>query len=116
MDEDQLSLEQRFLLQRIRLDASTMEHEPLVTALCDAWEARFRLKQIFASMSREAGFSFVVEERLPWRRPESDADYERVFGYIPSAQEREAFLKYQEETVTMELDMEAIVLTPDEDD
>lgn len=116
MDEDPLTLEQRFLLARIRQEAQSFEPEALVAALCDAWEARFRLKRTFILLSQQAGWVFQLEERQPLPRLESDEECRRLFGYIPSAEERAAFLKHQHETVTMDLDMEAIVRTPDEDD
>lgn len=116
MGEAMLTAEQAFLLARVRHEAHSMEHGALVDALCDAWEARFRLKQSFLSLSRQAGFVFRLEEHRPWRPPRSDADFVRLLGYVPSPQERAAYLRHQREAVTMELDMEAIVLTPDEDD
>lgn len=116
MDEVALTPEQDYLLARVRYEAQDMEREALITALCDAWEARFRLKQSFICLSRQAGFVFLLEERRPWQPPKSDAEFARLLGYIPSPQERAAYLKHQREAVTMELDMEAIVLTPDEDD
>jgi len=116
MDEDTLTLEQQFLLQRLQREALAMDREQLVGALFDAWAARFRLKQAFISMSQQAGFVFRVEERHPWRQPESDEEFYQLFGYLPSMKEREAYLRHQHETATMELDMEAIVLTADEDE
>ena len=116
MDEDTLTLEQRFLLLRMQREARAMDREQLLGALCDAWVARFRLKQAFTTMSQQAGFVFRVEERHPWRQPETDEDFCQLFGYLPSPEEREAYLRHQHETATMELDMEAIVLTADEDE
>ncbi len=43
MDEDTLTLEQQFLLQRLQREALAMDREQLVGALFDAWAARFRL-------------------------------------------------------------------------
>lgn len=115
MENESWSLEQAFLLQRVRLEAEAMDRSALIEALCDAWAARFRLKHAFASMSRDAGYLFHLEERRPWRPPETEADFEAALGYVPDAAERAAYLRRQWETATMALDMDAIVLTPDDD-
>lgn len=115
MDDDSLTLEQAFLLQRVRLEAQDLDRDKLIDALCAAWEVRFRGKQAWLSMARQAGLLLQLEERHPWQPPKTRAAYERWLGYMPNATECEALLKHQQELATMELDMEAIVLTPDED-
>lgn len=116
MSDDQLTTEQEYLLKRVRVEAQKLDRGELIDALCDSWEARFRLKQTFLSMSREAGFIFMLQERRPWRQPETEEDYKKALGYVPTEDEKKAYLKHQWESATMELDMDEIVLTPDEDE
>lgn len=113
--DDALSPEQCYLLRRVAIEAETLDRDQLIAALCEAWEARFRLKQYFISTSRAAGFVFQVQEQCVWPQPESPAEFEAVFGYRPSAAELEAYYEQMWELATMELDMDAIVLTPDDD-
>ena len=43
--------------------------------------------------------------------PESDSEFEEIFGYIPTDEEAEEYIKYHCEIASMEeLDMEEIVL------
>ncbi len=97
------------------MEARDLSRDELIEALCDCWEARFLQKQIFAYSSREAGFCFQIEERLPMQQPETEEEFTAVFGYLPTEEEAMAYLEELQGIATMELDMDEIVLTPDDD-
>ena len=42
-------------------------------------------------MSRDAGFIFMLQERRPWRQPETEEDYKKVLGYVPTEDENGVF-------------------------
>lgn len=115
MEELELTQEQKYLLRRVEIEARAMSKDQLVEALCTSWEARFKLKQTFLANSREAGFLFFLEERHPWQRPETREEFMEVLGYEPTESEAEDYLREMWEAATMELDMDEIVLTPDDD-
>jgi hypothetical protein len=115
MDQDLLTTEQRYLLRKLELDAQAMSRPELISALCAAWEARFAQKQHFIYGTREAGMMLRLEERQPSQLPESEEDLCGLFGHAPTDEEVHAYLKEQWETATMELDMDEIVQTPDDD-
>lgn len=115
MEELDLTQEQKYLLRRVEIEARAMSKEQLVEALCTSWEARFKLKQTFLANSREAGFLFFLEERHPWQQPETREEFTEVLGYEPTESEAEDYLREMWEAATMELDMDEIVLTPDDD-
>jgi hypothetical protein len=115
MGDIELTAEQKYLLKRVELEASAMSKPELVRALCAAWEARFKLKQTFMANSREAGFIFYLEERHPWQPPETEEEFASLMGYVPTEDEASEYIRELHEVATMELDMDDIVLTPDED-
>jgi hypothetical protein len=115
MEPDLLTTEQRYLLRKVELEAQAMSRPELIAALCDAWEARFAQKQHFISNTREAGLVFRIEERQPLQLPESHEELKQLFGHLPDEEELDAYLREQWESATMELDMEAIVQTPDDE-
>jgi hypothetical protein len=109
MDEN-LTHEQSYLLRRIELEANDLSREELITALLDCWEARFRQKQIFLSTTRSAGYIFRMDEGATLLAPETEEDFTTIFGYVPSDEEAEDYMRGIWENATMELDMDAIVL------
>ena len=115
MDADALSTEQQYLLRRIHLEAQSMSREQLVDELLQAWEAKLRLKQYFASVVGAHGGGFQVVEGQTCRLPNSEKGLVEVFGHLPTDEEIAAYYEQQWETATMEVDMDEIVLTPDED-
>ena len=115
MSDAKLTTEQRYLLRRVAVEAQDLSRDELIEALCNCWEARFLQKQIFACSSREAGFVFQIEERLPLQQPETEEEFTEIFGYLPTEEEAMAYLEDLHEIATMELDMDEIVLTPDDD-
>jgi hypothetical protein len=115
MSEVELTAEQKYLLRRVELQAHHLSRDELVHALCNAWEERFRLKQTFLTISREAGFVFSLVERHPWQPPETDEEFKEVMGFVPTEEEAESFVRDLYETATMELDMDDIVLSEDDE-
>jgi methylase of polypeptide subunit release factors len=113
--DDELSEEQQYMLRKVRLEAESMSRQELVEALCDSWEARYRQRQIFTSMGQQFGLSFTVREEYPWQRPETEEEFEEVLGFVPTENEAEAYLKELWENARMDIDMDEIVLTPDEE-
>lgn len=114
MDDWSPSLEQQYLLARIYLEAQTMSRAELADALCDSWLTRFQLKAIFESYCREHQLGFRIEEARPVIEFETEEDFMAVFGCIPTEEEARAYFRSLEEVATMELDMDEIVLTPDD--
>lgn len=110
---DWLTEEQQFILRKIEIEAQELDREELIDALLDCWEVRFRLKQTFMELSREAGITFKLEEAQSSSAPECLEDLEEIFGYEPSEEETVEFMKSVYENATMELDMDEIILGGD---
>ncbi|NDD46145.1 MAG: hypothetical protein EBZ24_12320 [Synechococcaceae bacterium WB9_4xB_025] len=115
MGDIELTSEQKYMLRRVEMEANAMSKAELVQALCTSWEARFKLKQTFLTNSRAAGFIFFLEERHPWQPPETEEEFASLMGYVPTEDEANEYLRELHEVATMELDMDDIVLTPDDD-
>lgn len=113
--DNELSEEQQYMLRKVRLEAESMTREELIEALCDSWEARYQQRQIFASMGRQFGLTFTVREEYPWQRPETEEEFKEHLGFVPTENEAEAYLKQLWENARMDIDMDEIVLTPDEE-
>lgn len=110
----ELTDEQQYTLRKVRLEAASMSREELIEALCDSWEARYQQRQVFISMGRNCGLSFTLQEEYPWQRPETEEEFEEILGYVPTERQAEAYLQELWENARMEIDMDEIVLTPDE--
>lgn len=111
--EDELTLEQVFILHRLEVEAKGMSKEQLIAALLKSWEMRFLIKQNFLSTTREAGYAFRMEERQPPKQPETEEELIEAIGYAPTDKEVEDYMRNIWENATMELDMEEIVLSSD---
>lgn len=103
------------MLHKVRIDAQALSKENLIEALCNSWEARYRQRQLFMAIGREAGLSFSLTEEYPWQRPETAEDFEALLGYVPTDKEASEYLQRIWEDARMEIDMDEIVLTPDEE-
>jgi hypothetical protein len=115
MSNVELTTEQQYLLRKVEVHARQLSRDELVAAVCNAWEERLKLKQTFLALSREAGFVFSLVERYPWQPPETEEEFEAILGFVPTEEEANDYLRDLYETATMELDMDEIVLTPDDD-
>lgn len=114
MEEDvQLSEEQEFLLARIALEAQHLSKEELVEALLSVWSAKMVQHEIYSAVLAENEISFRMQEHVPIDLSDPDA-LGRVFGYEPSEEEAVDYVLDIMEGATMELDMDEIVLTPDD--
>lgn len=112
--EGHLTTEQEYLLKRIEIECGELSREQLLEALLDCWEARFRQKQFFLAQSKSAGYLFKMEEGATLCAPETEEEFEEIFGYVPSEEEAEEYVSRMWETATMELDIDAIVLESEE--
>lgn len=112
---ESLSIEQQCMLRKVEVQAQEMSREELITALCEAWEAKYRLQQMFASIGQSVGLRFAVHEQTQWQPPETIEQFAEILGYVPTDEEAMEFMHQMAESATMELDMDEIVLTPDED-
>tara|TARA_R100000458_G_C8084556_1_gene117855 strand:+ start:22 stop:360 length:339 start_codon:yes stop_codon:yes gene_type:complete len=110
---EKLTLEQSYLLRRIALEARDLSREELINALLACWEGRFRQKQAFMESSRSAGYVFRLNEGGLLQAP-NESDLEEVFGYVPTEEEAEDYMRTLWESATMELDMDEIVLESDD--
>lgn len=112
--EEELTMEQTFILHRLAEEAKGMSREQLISALIESWEMRFRIKQNFMATTREAGYMFKMEERRPTRQPETEDELAEILGYEPTEEEIANYMRDVWENATMELDMDEIVLSRDE--
>lgn len=111
---DDLTQEQQFMLQRITLEIKDYSKEELIEALLSCWEARFRQKQIFLASSQEAGFAFAFNDGIAVMPEAAVKEFEQSHGYKPTWEDAEDYMESIAEEACMELDMEAIVLEPEE--
>ncbi len=109
-----LTQEQNFFLHRIALEAQSYSRDELIEALLDCWEAKFRQKQTFVVSSKEAGFSFNLNEGIAVMPETVVEEFEKANGHAPTWEDAEDYLENIQENVSMELDMDAIVLEPGE--
>jgi hypothetical protein len=112
---NELTEEQQYMLRKVRLEAASMNKEELIEALCDSWEARYQQRRIFTAMGRQFGLSFAIREEYPWQPPETEDEFKEVLGFVPTENEAKAYLKELWENARMDIDMDEIVLTPDEE-
>mgnify|MGYP001225037715 CR=1 FL=1 len=112
--KDDLTHEQQFVLHRLALELKDYSKEELIEALLSCWEARFRQKQIFLASSQEAGFSFNFNDGMAVMPEAAVKEFEQSHGYKPTWEDAEDYMESIAEEACMELDMESIVLEPDE--
>lgn len=113
--DGELTDEQQYMLRKVRLDAQSMSREELIEALCSSWEVRYQQRQAFISIGRSVGLNFSLTEQYPWQPPNTEEEFREVLGYVPTDQQAEAFVNELWENARMEIDMDEIVLTPDEE-
>lgn len=109
-----LTDEQQYMLCKVRLEAQSLNRDQLIEALCDSWEARYRLQHVFQHMGESLGMGMQIREEFPWLRPETEEEFKDVLGYVPTDQEAKDYLNGLWENARMEIDMDEIVLTPDD--
>ena len=109
MEED-FTIEQQYALRRLRIEMKELSRAELMEALLECSEDLYRQKQFFLQISHEAGFTFRLEDKIPALVPTSEEDFEKVFGYKPTPEEKATYVNGLYEDATMELDMDEIVL------
>lgn len=109
-----LTPEQEYLLKRVALESKGATRDELVEALLECWEARLMQKQAFMAATKEAGLCIRMEIGATLCSPETEEDFEQIFGYSPSEEEAGDYVKELWENATMELDMDEIVLGSEE--
>ena len=113
MDEYFLDTEQEFLLARLVSEASALSKDELIEALVNAQAQRFALIGMYTEILAENGIAFRLQETMTFD-PTDEESLTALFGYRPTDAEVEELACDVVETATMELDMDAIVLAPDE--
>ena len=110
---DELTEEQQFLLRRVGVEATELSRIELIEALVSCWAQRLAMKQVYENVLAENEIGFRMQEVIGVDLT-SDEALTGIFGYRPSDQEAEEYMEDAIEAATMELDMDAIVLTPED--
>lgn len=111
----ELTEEQQYMLRKVQVEAQSLTREELIEALCNSWEARYRQRQILMAMARDLGVRMELTEEYPWQPPETEEEFEEILGYVPTERQANEYLKELWENARMEIDMDEIVLMPDEE-
>ena len=110
---DELTHEQEFLLARIAIEATQMSKQELIAALVGAMACKFSMRQTCEELLADCGVQVRMQEVIPVDLTSEEA-LRDVFGYSPSDEEAQDYVESAIEEATMELDMDAIVLTPED--
>lgn len=110
---DELTQEQEFILARVGVEAAEMNRHELIEALISCWAHKLTMKQVYENVLAEHEIGFRMQEVMPVDLTSEEA-LTGVFGYSPSDEEAEDYVNDAMESATMELDMDAIVLTPED--
>lgn len=111
---EELTQEQEFLLRRVGTEAAQMSKVELVEALVGAWYSKYMLKAAYEQVLQDNGLTFNIQERNPCCDPTDVESMAALFGYLPTPEEAEDYFCQAIEDATMELDMDEIVLTPED--
>ena len=111
---EDLTQEQEFLLARVTVEAMEMSKTELIEALVEAWYTKFQVRAAYESILQAEGLCFNISERVPCVDPTNSESLAALFGYEPTAEETEDYFCQVVEDATMELDMDEIVLTPED--
>lgn len=111
---EELTQEQEFLLARIGVEALQMSKVELVEALVASWYSKYVLKAAYEQVLQDNGLCFNIQERNPCCDPTDVESMAALFGYSPTPEEAEEYFSQAIEDATMELDMDEIVLTPED--
>jgi hypothetical protein len=115
----ELSLEQRFQLELLRLEAAELEKEELLELLLEEREELLLRGNYFRHRMREAGMEAegaLMDGELVL--PDSEEELVAHFGYVPSDEEVAALIndriEAHQEAARIDVDIEAIVLGVEE--
>jgi hypothetical protein len=111
---EDLTQEQEFLLARVTVEAMEMSRQELIEALVEAWYTKFQVRAAYESILQAEGLCFNISERVPCCDPTDAKSLASLLGYEPTAEEAEDYFCQAVEDATMELDMDEIVLTPED--
>lgn len=101
------------MLARIGVECAELSRAELIEALISCWAQKLAMKQVYESVMAEHEIGFRMQELMPVDLT-SDEALTGIFGYQPSDEEAEDYVVDAMEAATMELDMDAIVLTPED--
>jgi len=113
MDDFLWEPEQEFLLAKLAAEASALSKEELIHVLVHAQAQKFAMEEMYTQILAENGIAFRQQETMTFD-PTDEESLTALFGYRPTDAEVEELACDVVETATMELDMDAIVLAPDE--
>ena len=100
----ELSQEQEFVLAAIGVEAAGMARQELIDALVSCWTQKFELHNIYQAVLAEHEISFRMQELKPL-----EINSDQMLNSI----ETEELIEDVMESATMDLDMDAIVLSED---
>jgi hypothetical protein len=109
-----LSIEQEFWLRTVEANAHRMGHDELVHALVHACQAALLMKEKLLEQARDGGL-YLSYVHATCVRPRTKAELKSVFGFVPEAERAEAHIRHLDESVRMDLDIDAIVQDTDDE-
>ena len=112
-EECLLTSEQEFLLARLCFEAAPLSREELIEHLVSAYAQKMSMVTYFTEILAEHGIAFRMQDH-PIFDPTDMDSLVRLFGYEPSDAEVEELAYSSIEAATMEVDMDAIVLAPED--
>ena len=112
-DDAEFDTETEFLLARVMVEAQSLSKAELVEALVGAVAQKYSVIEMYTNLLADHGIGFRMQETMPFDLTDEGA-LASLFGYTPTDAEVEEFANDVMEVATMELDMDAIVLAPDE--
>lgn len=112
-DGSAIDVEQEFLLARLATEAQSWSKPELIEALVGAVAQRFATARMYTDILAANGIGFRLQQGIAVDFTDENA-LTNLFGYRPTDAEVEEFATDVMEVATMELDMDAIVLAPDE--
>ena len=112
-EECLLEPEQEFALAKLIADCQSLSKDELIDALVGAVSQRYALMQLYDNVLAENGIGFRLEAARVFDFTDERA-LKELFGYTPTDAEVEELANDAYETATMELDMDAIVMAPED--
>lgn len=112
MDEE-FDLEQEFLLARVYAEAQELSKTELIEALVGAVAQKLAIQQMATDLMAEHGIGFRLQNGFAFDPTDPDT-LTAFLGYEPTEAEAEEYAIDAIEMATMELDMDAIVMAPEE--
>ena len=108
MSQQKLTIEQEFWLRTVEANAHRMGHDELVHALVHAYQAALLMKGTLLEQARDSGL-FLTCIQATCVRPRTKAEFKSIFGFVPEPERAAAHVRHLDESVRMDLDIDAIV-------